>query len=149
MARNRKPRRAPPKINRGNEPRRHIVEMRSAFPDFACRVGRNGGVSWEGTFQPNPSSPGYRLRVVYNRRGAPKVFVLHPRVPTKAPHRWPDGSLCLFWPKEWRWSDSESIPTTILVWAALWLEYYEVWQTLGEWLGPSSHDEFPEDEDDA
>lgn len=143
-----RPRRAPPKLGHGNEPRRHIVEMRAAFPDFAYRVGRDRTVSWEGTFQPNPSSPAYRIRVVYSRRGAPKVFVLHPTVPKNAPHRWADGSLCLFWPKTWRWTDAESIPATIMGWAALWLEYYEIWQTLGVWLGPSSHDEFPENEDD-
>jgi hypothetical protein len=66
-----------------------------------------------------------------------------------APHRWPDGSLCLYWPKEWRWTGSESITSTIVAWTALWLEYYEIWQTLGVWLGPSSHDEFPEEKDDA
>jgi hypothetical protein len=122
--------------------------MRAAFPEFAYRVGRDQSVTWEGTLQPNPSSPAYRVRVVYRRRGWPKVWILDPAPPPNAPHRWPDESLCLFWPKEWRWTDAESIPRTILVWTAIWLEYYEIWQALDVWLGPSSHDEYPEDGDD-
>lgn len=149
MGRRGKPRRVRPKLNRGNNPLKHIGEMRAAFPDFACQVGRDRTVTWEGDFQPNPSSPRYRLRLIYERWGPPKVFVLHPALPENAPHRWPDGSLCLYWPKEWRWTDHESIPDTIMAWAALWLEYYEIWQTLGVWLGPSSHDEFPKEEDDS
>lgn len=77
------------------------------------------------------------------------MFVLYPALPKNAPHRWPDRSLCLYWPKEWRWTEAESIPATIMAWAALWLEHYEIWQALGVWLGPSSRDEFPEEEDDA
>lgn len=119
--------------------------MRAAFPGFGCRVGRDRTLTWEGEFQPNPASPAYRIRIIYRRGWPPKVFILHPAVPRNAPHRWRDGSLCLYWPKEWHWTNAESIPATIMVWAALWLEYYEIWQTLGAWLGPSSHNEFPEE----
>ncbi|MGH8543565.1 MAG: hypothetical protein ACREX3_08030 [Gammaproteobacteria bacterium] len=121
--------------------------MRAAFPGFTHRVGPHRRVTWQGLFQPNPSSPGYLIYVVYRLWGIPRVFVLDPMLPTNAPHRWPDGSLCLFWPKNWRWTDDESIPATIMCWAALWLEHYEVWQELGVWLGPSSHDPFPEEEE--
>jgi len=146
MAYMNRPRGAPPRISSRNQPSRHIGEMRDAFPDFEVRIGRDRKVTWEGTFQPNPSSCSYRIQVVYGLRGRPRVFVLKPGLLSGAPHRWPDGSLCLYWPKEWRWRDSRSIPATIMVWAALWLEYYEIWQVLRVWLGPSSHDEFPEEQ---
>lgn len=122
--------------------------MRAAFPDFPYRIGRRRTVIWEGHFQPNPSSDSYRIQVVYGLSGSPKVFVRSPVLPEGTPHRWPDGRLCLYWPKEWRWKDSESIPETIMSWTALWLEYYEIWQRLEEWCGPSSHDPFPEEESD-
>ena len=144
-----KPKRRPPNMRRANDPRRHIVEMRAAFPRFTYRIGRDRAVTWEGVFQPNPSSNAYRISVVYELRGAPKVWIKAPPVPSNAPHRWPDGNLCLFWPAKWRWTDVESIPATIMGWAALWLEYYEIWRVLGVWLGPSSHDEFPEENNDA
>jgi hypothetical protein len=28
-----------------------------------------------------------------------------------------------------------------MIWTALWLEYFEIWQETGEWLGPNSHDQ--------
>jgi hypothetical protein len=127
---------------------RHIAEMRAAFPGFVHWIGSNSSVTWKGPLQPNPCSSNYLIQVVYRLRGFPKVFVLKPALPAGAPHRWPDGSLCLFWDKEWRWKDTEAISETIMVWAALWLEYFEVWKELEVWLGPSSHDPFPEGEDD-
>ena len=149
MGRRNRPSRGPSRYKRGNHPRGHIPEMRVSLPHFSFQVGRDRTVTWSGTLQPNPSSDCYRIRVVYQRQGYPRVYVVDPALQPNAPHRWPDGSLCLFWPKEWRWSDSESIPSTIIAWAALWLEHYEVWKALKVWLGPSSHEEFPtEDEED-
>lgn len=122
--------------------------MRAAFPSFAHQIGSNSTVTWKGLLQPNPCSPGYRIQVEYRLSKAPRVFVLNPVLPTNTPHRWPDKSLCLYWYKEWRWRDTESIPETIMVWAALWLEYYEIWKELGAWLGPSSHHLRPEAKND-
>ncbi len=53
-------------------------------------------------------------------------------------HRYPDGSLCLYWPDEWGWTARESLAATIVPWTAFWLYYYELWLVTGEWLGPSS-----------
>ena len=126
---------------RDNDPRGQIGEMRRVFPGFRARVGRDRKVTWTGTLQPNPSSPAYTVRVVYGRRGPPQVRVLDPRLSKNAPHRYPDGSLCLYWPREWRWASAESLARTIVGWTALWLQYYEIWLALGVWMGPSSHDE--------
>ena len=132
-----------------NNPLRHIPEMRSAFPGFKASVGKDRTVTWIGELQPNPSSESYRLRVSYGLQGPPRVCVLSPPLEDHAPHRYPsDGSLCLYWPREWRWRDHESVSFTIVGWAALWLEHYEIWQVTGEWLGPTSHAEPREDESD-
>ena len=114
--------------------------MRSAFPSFQYRLGRDREVTWYGTLQPSPSSPAYAIRIVYRKRGDPKVWVLSPRLVRRAPHLYDDGTLCLYWPKEWRWTDDQSIALTIVVWSALWLQYYEIWKLLGVWMGPSSHE---------
>lgn len=140
-------RRKGPRIPGGaRDPRLHLREMRDAFPGFKPRIGRDNTVVWEGRMQPNPCSPAYRVRVTYKEWDRPRVFVLEPALDPDAPHVYSDGSLCLYWPKEWRWSDDESIAETIVVWSALWLEYYEIWKATGEWLGPSSHDPYPEEE---
>lgn len=149
MAKAHNRRSSPPRLKRGNDSIRHIQEMRAAFPGFSYQLGRDQSVTWRGEFQPNPSSDSYRLKVVYGRWGPPKVFVVNPCLPLNAPHRWPDKSLCLYWHREWWWSDSESISQTIMPWTALWLEYYEIWKVIGTWLGPSSHEEFPVSNHDA
>ena len=130
----------PTTLRRENDPRRQIAGMRAAFPRFQHRLGRDREVTWVGTLQPSPSSPAYTVRIVYRRRGVPKVKVLNPPLEPQAPHRYRDGTLCLYWPKEWRWTDDQSIALTIVLWSALWLQYYEIWRLLGVWMGPSSHD---------
>ena len=121
------------------DPIKQIKPMKAAFPQFRHVVGRNKEVTWKGTLQPTPDSPVYTVRIVYMRKRAPQVWVLHPRLHENAPHRYKDKSLCLYWPKEWRWSARESIADTIVGWTAIWLYYYEVWLVTDEWHGPSSH----------
>lgn len=121
--------------------------MRTTFPNFRYRLGRDRTVTWDGTLQPSPSSPAYTIRIVYAMRGHPRVWVLKPTLDPMAPHRYRDGTVCLYWPREWKWTDTESLALTIVGWTALWLQYYEIWRSLGTWLGPSSHDEHVEKQD--
>jgi hypothetical protein len=128
---------------RRNNPTRQIAPMRAAFPGFRAKLGRQRQVTWRGEFQPTEHSDIYKLKVVYRQYGSPKVWVLAPKLHPKAPHLYPDGSLCLYWPKEWRWAPNESIAQTVMGWVAHWLYYYEMWLTIEEWTGPSSHVERP------
>jgi hypothetical protein len=112
--------------------------MRVHFPGFASCMTRSGGLDWRGVLQPTPDSPSYLVRLLNEPGRAPAVFVLSPSIQRDAPHRYSDGTLCLYWPKEWRWSASESLALTIVPWTALWLYYYELWLVTGDWLGPSS-----------
>lgn len=100
---------------------------------------RRGVATWTGTLQPRLTSPTYCLQVTYRLGDIPRVRVLKPELARDAPHLYNDRSLCLYWPKEWRWTESEAIGDTLLPWAALWLYYYELWLDTGEWLGPTSH----------
>lgn len=112
--------------------------IRGAFPSFILQF-RRGEAIWTGTLQPRVTSPAYRIQVTYLLGGVPRVRVLSPELVRGAHHLYADGSLCLFWPKEWRWKPAEAIAETLLPWAAVWLYYYELWLDTGEWLGPSSH----------
>lgn len=94
-----------------------------------------------GELQPRITSPVYSVEIRYKYREFPKVRVVSPDLTDNPPHCYGDGTLCLYWPKEWRWDPSHLIADTILPWAALWLFYYELWLDTGKWLGPSSHDE--------
>lgn len=115
------------------------VWIAQRFPTF--RYSReNGEAVWRGTLQPRGSSPAYKVAIHYRIGKSPTVKVVSPKLVKGAPHLYKEGVLCLYWPKEWRWSRDQFIATTILPWTASWLYFYELWLDTGKWLGPSSHD---------
>jgi hypothetical protein len=112
--------------------------MRQHFPEFVAEINRRG-VLWHGTLRPSEESRVYSVRINHERGRPPLVFIDDPEIDENAPHRYPDDdSLCLYWPREWRWSGSSRLADTIVPWAALWLYYYEIWQVCGRWLGPEA-----------
>jgi len=126
-------------VPRGREnPLLQRVAVKAAFPQFRWHITRAGGVQWRGTLQPTHESPEYDVRIIHEPDRMPVIYVGGPVIRPDAPHRYPDGSLCLYWPKEWRWTAREPLAATIIPWTALWLYYYELWLVTGEWLGPSS-----------
>lgn len=113
-------------------------QIRQRFPGFQRRPRRVGEGLWTGTLQPRESSPAYQVELRYRIGRAPTVKVLRPALAVGAPHLYGDGTLCLYWTKDWRWSSDQFITKTILPWAADWLHYYELWLDCGKWLGPES-----------
>jgi hypothetical protein len=120
------------------KPLQQAIAIGSTFPDFEI-VQAHPTLVMEGHLQPRALSPAYRVSVVLRQQRSPEVRVLNPTLRANAPHRYKDGSLCLYWPVEWRWTDTESASKTVLPWAAIWLYFYELWLDTGHWLGPSSH----------
>jgi hypothetical protein len=119
------------------------VRVSARFPQF--RVERlRPDLMLVGWLQPRPLSGRYEIRIVKSPGRAPKVFVLDPPLPPRAPHVYREGHLCLYWPAEWTWEDHFDMATTILPWAAVWLLYYELWTETGSWLGLSSQHGAPE-----
>jgi hypothetical protein len=135
MARKRK--RAPVRTG-GVNPALQDLNIRAGFPGFVARSLAAGGAIWQGTLQPRESSPVYHVVIRHSVDGIPKVHVTSPKLRPN-PHLYSDGSLCLYWPKEWSWRKDQLLAQTIIPWAALWLYFYELWLDTGEWLGPSSH----------
>jgi len=107
--------------------------LRQRFPQFKFNWHNGTGV-WRGTLQPREMSPVYSVLVRYKMRTVPRVWVTSPPLRPDAPHKYNDGSLCLFWYKEWNWSPDQDISATMIPWAALWLYYYELWLDTDEWL---------------
>lgn len=125
-----------------------LVDQMSAFherfPDFRVIRGKKGQVNWVGELTPLPPfTATYKVKVVYQLGKAPKVFVLDPKLKSREdaciPHRYGDGSLCLYLPGSGEWTPSEPIARTIMPWASLWLYYYEVWYAVGAWKGGGLH----------
>lgn len=119
-------------------PIHQIRSLREAFPQFAYSHMRGGGLTWRGTLRPTTESREYTIIILHQFDRVPSVRVSSPLIHPGAPHRYADGSLCLYWPIEWRWSPRALMADTLVPWTALWLYYYEIWLVTDHWLGPSS-----------
>jgi len=123
-----------------------IARMREHFPGIRLESWRNGRARWVGEIQPGEVCSVYEVRVDYRLRRAPKVHVLKPELERNSrdetvPHRYSDGSLCLYYPRHREWGPESAIAETIVPWTCEWLYYYELWQATGEWLGGGIHPE--------
>jgi hypothetical protein len=113
--------------------------MQCCFPAFRYR--REGALqTWRGTLQPREGGTIYTVRVAYavaQRGCSPRVVVLCPALDETAPHRFSDGTLCLYHPNDvTRWMPDRFIADTIVPWTAEWLLFYELWVDTGAWWGP-------------
>jgi hypothetical protein len=116
-----------------------IVQMQRVFPAFQyCRQDQIP--TWYGPLQPARDSPTYTVKVAYRFAGRhskpPRVWVKSPKARADAPHRYNDGSLCLYFPPDRDWTPYKYISETIVPWTALWLAFYEIWLDTGHWHGP-------------
>lgn len=99
----------------------------------------------------------YTTRIIYTRQQLqPRIFIVEPVLTERSgeaiPHLYPDGGLCLWQPAYREWRPSYWIAETIIGWASLWLFFYELWHSCGEWLGGGEHpgqENNPEDPIDA
>lgn len=112
-----------------------IAAMQCCFPNLACRR-ENNIPTWRGTLKPSDNSPEYLVKIVYRIPKSPRVWVLSPELRQNYPHRYSDGSLCLYYPPDDNWNSGKYIAHTIVPWTSLWLAYYEIWCQTGVWYGP-------------
>jgi hypothetical protein len=111
-----------------------IGAMARHFPIFTYRRA-NDIPTWRGTLQPTRTSPVYVVEIRYRQPKPPEVHVLSPSLKDDAPHRYSDGSLCLYYPRDRSWTSNMLIAQTIVPWTAIWLAFYELWLRTGEWHG--------------
>lgn len=119
-----------------------VATMLTDFPSFKYRREKQIP-TWRGTLQPTESSPIYRVKVVYRYPRSPQVWVGSPTLQPDAPHRYKDGSLCLYYPHDGSWTPFRRISHTFVPWTALWLAFYEIWLHTSKWYGPEVSHEFP------
>jgi len=116
--------------------------MRLVWPGFECQV-RGGRLICRGNLKPFDISREYSVRIEYIVGFRPNAWVLGLPSPDetdkKIPHRFKDGSICLFYHSEW--TPELPIARTILPWLLEWLAFYEGWLATGEWQGGGIHPE--------
>jgi hypothetical protein len=117
-----------------------------------CRI-TSGLLVCQGKVRPLPICSEYSVRIEYRVGKNPKVWVKglparNEEPPErKIPHRYADGSICLFYGREW--TPDKPIARTIFPWLLEWLMYYEGWLATGEWQGGGTHSQpmtFPDGE---
>lgn len=125
--------------------------VKAAFPAFRSRFGHGGGGY---TVHVDVDIPGYdprRLTIVFDRenRAVPRVFA---DGPSKSKHRYPDGSLCMWYPSDpddKRWVRDDGLVALIGL-AILHLFREAWWRETGHWLGPEApHEDSKPKERDA
>lgn len=117
-------------------------ELVKYFPDSRARI-KCDELSWVGELTPSALSTPYRVRLRYRIGKRPRVEVLNPPLQQRdgkmPPHLYPDGTLCLYMPRNYEWTREMYLVETILPWASEWLLHYEVWLATGEWQGGGEH----------
>ena len=116
--------------------------LQRAFPESNGRVRRNR-LYWIAELQPTGISDAYNIELTYSLEKPPKVFVVSPELENREgeeiPHRYSDGSLCLYLPRNGEWNSSMYVSETTVPWICEWLFHYELWLATGEWLGGGVH----------
>lgn len=112
--------------------------LRRSYPEGRGRVRRNQ-LDWQMPVQPTPLSDVYEIRLSYSLETGPKIMVKSPELiqpgDKPIPHRFSDGSLCLFLPGCGEWDRTMSLADTVIPWTSEWLFFYELWIATGEWCG--------------
>jgi hypothetical protein len=122
---------------------RQMALVTSRCPGFVCRVVRHRRLVCRGELRPTPLSEAYRVRLEYETRRHPQVFVEQPRLTPRVagervPHTYGENEPCLF---KNEWNPRMSIVSSVIPWAMLWLTFYEAWRVTGEWQGGGVHPE--------
>lgn len=90
-----------------------------------------------GRCQPSEHSAIYEYKISYIPGRPPKVFVISPKIAYDDNiHMYRDGSLCLYYPKDYSWTATSNIYNTIIPWTHEWFIFYELYLLTGEWKHP-------------
>ena len=112
---------------------KHLLEKHYAF--LTVSVSRNLLIC-QGYCRPTELSTTYDYKIVYKIGNYPKVYCLNPIKYDDEIHMYLDNSLCLFYPKDFSWTNKSFLFNTILPWTHEWFVFYELYQITGKWHHP-------------
>ena len=119
--------------------------LRRLFPSGETVMSRNS-VSWLGKISPSDYGRTYTIELLYKQGASPKVWVREPDLKQLAgekllPHVYDQKTqqLCLYLPDCGFWNSQKPVASTIMLWACLWLQYFELWLATDEWHGRGEH----------
>jgi hypothetical protein len=91
-----------------------------------------------GIIKPINGSSEYTIKIEFKTSGHPEVFVLSPDLHPLALklHRYPSGSLCLYYRPGINWRKEFFVTWTLVPLIHMWLYFYEGWKKYRLWFGP-------------
>ncbi len=107
------------------------IIMQESYPQFVLKLDSRKQPFWDGMLQTNFGTL-YRANINYPEAypwQKPKLAIVHPRLRPDAPHRFADGSLCIY-PKDWNHKQATAPAAVPLI--AGWLLLYEVFLRTGK-----------------
>jgi hypothetical protein len=119
-----------------------IWVMKSKYPQFKSKKRGKYDIEFTGELIVKPTFPTYTVSINYRGNSAPVVKVMKPELVLKPPHFYrEEGALCLYHPKNYKWTKEKLIAKDIVSWTAAWIYFYEVWLKEDKWYGPEvDHD---------
>lgn len=110
--------------------------LKKYFPFLRCKIYYKTLLCY-GYFKPTDFSPIFNYRIEWQPGFAPKVFPTNPQIEYNDDiHLYSDGSLCLYYPKDFIYSLNSHLHDTIIPWTHEWFIFYELYQITGKWLHP-------------
>ena len=100
------------------------VIMREKFPQFVLKMDAQKELFWDGLLQTNFGTL-YWVSILYPRNYPwqnPKLEIIRPPLRFNTPHRFADGSLCIY-PEGWNYKRATAPAAVPLI--ASWLALYE------------------------
>jgi hypothetical protein len=119
-----------------------IWAMRNLHPQFKAKKRSEFEIEFKGDLHVKAEFPLYTVCIVYRGSASPVVRVIRPELVADAPHIYTEErTLCLYHPRNFKWSKEKLIANNIVSWTAAWIYFYEVWLEKKKWYGPeASHD---------
>jgi hypothetical protein len=81
----------------------------------------------------------YHMKIVYNPKKRPpkniEVWIENLKLPKDTKHIYPNETLCLFKPENFKWKEGMTIEKNLFSTICTWLYHYEVWKSTGIWHG--------------
>jgi hypothetical protein len=106
-------------------------KIEKEFPFIECSVFKNK-LTCKGKFESSFSGRIYDVEIIKIGENKPEAFIKNPRVKKK--HIYPDGSLCFYHIKNFRWKDHFWMTEYTIPWVSSWIYFYEIWLLTDIWF---------------
>lgn len=114
---------------------KHLLERHYTFLEVKVK---GNTLTCNGYCQPSELSITYNYVIKFTPWFYPKVYVIQPEITynDKIHMYSSDNRLCLFYPKDFSWTNASHLYNTIVPWTHEWFLFYERYQISGKWEHP-------------